>query len=133
MDYKTILIVVVLLGLPTIVLVVAKLISIIRQRGLGSTELESTAFNVDRESGEVEFGDGEHGRRPPASNDGIESTYEHGAGSSPSAESALTAREVYDYLEDAVICHDPAGKESSEKLSKQGESSDGSSESKKSE
>lgn len=133
MDYKTILIVVVLLGLPTIVLVIAKVISMIRQGGVNPVESESGVYGLDRDAGEIDFGTGESGKRPSISNDEIQDSYEHGAGGSQSVDSGLTTMEVFEYLEDAVTCRDPAGKESFEELVKQDDSSDDSTELKKSE
>lgn len=133
MDYKTILIVVVLLGLPTIVLVIAKLISMIRRGGVYPVESESGVSELDREAGEIEFGNGESGKRPSTTNDETQESYEHGAGSSQSVAPGLTTMEVFGYLEDAVTCRDPAGKESFEKLVKQDDSSDDTTELKKSE
>jgi len=113
MDYKTILLVAILLGLPTIVLLMARLISVIR-RLLGQTP-ENTAHGIERKSGDVEFGDGVSGKVPDTSDDETRSTYEHGGGAKPE-NPGLSAVEMHDYLEDAILCRDPAGKESFEKL-----------------
>jgi len=124
MDYKTLLIVVILLGLPTIVLVIAKLISMIRQARFKPTESESGVNVLDRESAEIEFGDGESGKRPSTPNDEIRGSYERGAGDSQPDDPGLTTMEVFDYLEEAVTCRDPAGRESFEELLDEDDSSD---------
>jgi len=48
---------------------------------------ESEQFGVDAESASVEFGDGESGRRPPASGDVHADNYRHGGGEEGNSES----------------------------------------------
>lgn len=124
MDYKTILIVVVILGLPTIILVIAKLISMIRRGRVNPAESDSGEYELDSETGEIKFGNGESGKRPPTLNDEVRGSYESGAGGNQSIDPGLTTMEVFDYLEEAVTCRDPAGRESFEELLEQDDSSD---------
>lgn len=46
---------------------------------LGASESGDRHFTLDRETGRVRFGDGEHGRRPAAGSR-VEASYRHGGG-----------------------------------------------------
>lgn len=53
-------------------------------RGIDNKQNDSRVYQLDRESGEVRFGDGSHGRRLPAS-EGARAGYRHGTGQDENA------------------------------------------------
>jgi hypothetical protein len=48
---------------------------------LGAAGPEDRVYVLDREHGELVFGDGQHGARPPSGRDNVRASYRYGAGS----------------------------------------------------